>query len=230
MTTDEEMPFGWWGSGGGKASVHPKACNRSGNGSLTHVEDGDTVHPLAHESRNGAMSNYIDGILSRQKQLEDDRRFCEKNRLVADFKDWSLQRLITLSPFMDEMADETKEALRIARQRAETIDSPAYRSAAIAADALAISAKALAVNEKTAENAVKQRYVTMAAVVVSLLSLLATVFWPRQERELSKEQLQALRAEVISELAVMEPQLSQPSRTGPEAQSEPNPNPFLPRR
>lgn len=176
------------------------------------------------------MADYFDGILQRQKQLADDLVFCERNRIVSDFDGWTLQRLLTLDAYVGSMPKETKEAIRVAKQRAEANGQPADRSATAAEAALIVSTRALTVNEQTAANAIKQRRVTTAGVVIALFALMVAIFKPEKKAELSESQLQRLRAEVVESLqANVSPaaeQLQQPTQQ-PLMTGQ---NPFVPKR
>lgn len=121
----------------------------------------------------------MSSVEDRRVQLEKDRDFCSLNRTIDDFDEWSLQRLVTITAYPDEFPSETRDALKIARQRAETIGTPADRSAITSAAALEVSSRSLetalaslATAKESLENARKQRLATTAAVLIAFLSLL----------------------------------------------------------
>lgn len=185
-----------------------------------------TSSKLEHKGEN--MADYIDGILARQKQLADDQVFCTRNRVLSDFDGWTLQRFLTLEAFVSSMPKETQEAIRVAKQIAETKGMPADRSATAAEAALIVSTKALAVNERTAKNAIKQRWVTTFGVVIALIALMVAAFKPEKKAELSEAQLKRLRAEVVRELQADVSSVDKPLVQPTQHMS--SQNPFLPKR
>jgi len=121
----------------------------------------------------------MSSVEDRRVQLEKDRKFCSHNRTIDDFDGWSLQRLVTITAYPDDFPSETRDALKIARQRAETIGTPADRSAITSAAALEVSSRSLetalaslATAKESLENSRKQRLVTTVVGFIALLSFL----------------------------------------------------------
>lgn len=160
--------------------------------------------------------------------LRQNLEFARQGASIEELSELNLNELIEMGAYGQELPPGAAQKLQVAIERVKQNTSPAAESAATAKAALAVAEKAL-------ENGVEQRRAStkigIIAALISSLALIASSYIAfLKKAEVSDEQVQRLKREIIAEMDSRSSEQPPKIQSRAEGVDPMRANPFVPTR